>query len=67
MVFLIPLAIWLGMLTFVFLVITAILGILVLKGKAKFECHRTLAIITICLAVLHVIFAILLWFFAVVI
>lgn len=67
MVFLIPLAMWLGMLTFVCLVMTIVLGSLVLKGKVKFACHKAFAIITICIAVAHLTFAVLLWFFGVVI
>ncbi len=59
----IPLAIWLGMLTFIFLVITIILGMLVLKNKVKFRYHKFFAILTICVAVVHVVFAVLLWFF----
>jgi hypothetical protein len=67
MVFLIPLAIWLGFFTFIGLVKTIILGLLVMKGKAPFKYHKITAIATICLAVVHVVFAILLWFFGVVI
>ncbi len=67
MVFLIPLAIWFGFLTFIFFVTALILGTLALKGKVKISTHRAFAITTLIIALIHIVFAILLWFFGIVI
>jgi hypothetical protein len=48
-----PLIMYLGILVLISLISTAALGAMVLKGKVKFEYHKTLAVITICLALLH--------------
>ena len=48
-----PVIFYLGIATFVSLAITAILGWLVISGKAKFNHHKTFAMITIVLAIIH--------------
>ncbi len=64
----IPLAIWLGFLTFASLITTISLGIAMFYFQKKvFKYHRLFAFLTISIAVIHVTFAILLWFFGVMI
>jgi hypothetical protein len=50
-----PLYAWLGMLTFVFLVTTAVLGMLVFKGKwdVPLDWHLSMARLTIVTAIVH--------------
>jgi len=63
MIFNIPLAIWLGGLTFASLVTTVSLGIAMFYfQKPVFKFHRIFAFLTITLAVAHAIIAFLLWF-----
>ena len=56
----IPLVLWLGIATFLCLVITATLGILVLNGlyDIPFRWHMRMAAVTILFAVTHVILVI---------
>lgn len=62
----IPLAIWFGGLTFISLFTTASLGVAFhVYRKNVFKYHRMFAFLTMILAVIHVILAVLLWFFAV--
>lgn len=64
----IPLAVWLGALTFTSLLITLALGVAVqVYKKPLLKKHMLFAKITAVLAVVHVTFAILLWFFGVLI
>jgi hypothetical protein len=49
----IPLLIYLGGITIVLLILTAIAGYLVHVGKAKFPIHRNFVIATITFAVIH--------------
>lgn len=49
----IPLIVYGGMFSFLLLVITAIIGVLVLKGKSTMFWHKLFAIITIVFAFLH--------------
>jgi hypothetical protein len=59
----IPLAVWLGILTIISLFTTASLGYAMFKyQKNVFKYHRFFAILTITLAIIHLIFAYLLWF-----
>jgi hypothetical protein len=69
MIFGIPLAILLGILTFISLITTALFGIAVFKfGKANlFRYHKFFAFTTITIAVIHFVFAFLLWFKGIVI
>jgi len=55
-----PLYIYLGAVTFIVIIATAILGMLVLKGKygVKFSWHLNMARATILLAIIHGIFVI---------
>jgi hypothetical protein len=64
MIFGIPLAIWLGILTFISLFITASFGIAVFKFNKShlFKYHKAFAFVTVTLAICHLIFAFLLWF-----
>ena len=48
-----PLIMYLGILTFLSLVTTATLGVLVLHGKVQFKYHLAFAIATISLGVIH--------------
>lgn len=48
-----PLIFYLGILTITSLFTTAMLGLLVVKGKVKFKYHRALAITTLCIALMH--------------
>jgi len=60
----IPLAIWFGGLTIISMFITAGFGVAVFKyHKNVFKYHKMFAFTTITLGVLHLIFAVLLWFF----
>lgn len=62
----IPLAIWLGGLTFTFLLTTASLGVaMYVFKKPVFKYHRFFAFSTITIALVHITFAVLLWFFGV--
>ncbi|OGJ13186.1 hypothetical protein A3K82_01235 [Candidatus Pacearchaeota archaeon RBG_19FT_COMBO_34_9] len=66
MIFNIPLAVWLGGLTFISLVTTVSLGIAMFYfQKPVFKYHRIFAFLTISLAVIHGIIAFLLWFFGI--
>lgn len=60
-----PLYAYLGMLTFVFLIITAMLGMLVLKGKyhIPFSWHLNMAKVTVLTAIVHGIFFVWATFF----
>lgn len=60
-----PVALWFGVITFLCLVTTATLGILVLKGRYNipFKWHMRMAAVTIFFAVIHVILVILQYFF----
>lgn len=49
----IPLVIYGGIITLTMVIITAVLGTLVLKGKLKFKWHKIFAIITIIIACMH--------------
>jgi hypothetical protein len=61
-----PLAIWLGFVTFGCLVTTLSLGIAMFYfQKPVFKYHRFFAFTTITIAIIHVTLAILLWFFGV--
>jgi len=60
----IPLAIWFGWLTIIFVFITASLGIAVFKyHKNVFKYHKMFAFTTLTLAFIHLVLAVLLWFF----
>lgn len=48
-----PLIMYGGILVFLCLISTLVSGGLVMKGKLKFKYHKTFAIITICLALVH--------------
>ncbi len=62
----IPLAIWLGILAFISLFVTLSLGIAMSHFKKKvFKYHRIFSYLTAILVVIHLIFAILLWFFGI--
>jgi hypothetical protein len=64
----IPLAIWLGFLTISSLFTTVSLGISMFYfRKSVFKYHRFFAFLTASLAIIHLIFAVLLWFFGIVI
>lgn len=56
-IFGIPLVVYGGLLTILLVIITAIVGGLVMKGKLKFSLHKFLAIITIIFALIHGFFA----------
>ncbi len=43
----------LGIILFVSIVVTAVLGYFVLKGKAKFKMHKTMAMVTIVILIIH--------------
>jgi thiosulfate reductase cytochrome b subunit len=60
-----PLVIWFGILTFLCLFSTAILGILVLKGRYNipFTWHMRMAALTITFAVVHVLLVLTQYFF----
>ena len=60
-----PLLIWFGIFTFLSLLTTALLGILVLKGlyNIPFRWHMRMAAVTIFFAVIHVLMVISQYFF----
>jgi len=63
-----PLAIWLGFLAFVSFFVTLCLGVAMTRFKKKvFKYHKIFSFLTAILVVIHLIFAILLWFFGIVI
>ncbi len=63
----IPLAMWIGFLVFISLTITISLGVAVFKfQKNVFKYHKFFALLTGLLALVHVVLAILLWFFGIV-
>lgn len=62
----IPLAIWFGLLTIASLFTTAGLGIAAFKfRKNVFRFHKAFAFLTLTLASIHFVLAVLLWFFGV--
>ena len=64
----VPVAIWLGLSTISSLLITFSLGIAMFYfQKNVFKVHRFFAFLTVILASVHLIFAVLLWFFGIVI
>jgi len=68
MLFNIPLAIWLGVIALISLLATISFGVAVFYYKKNvFNYHKILAFLTITIVIIHVIFAILLWFFGLVI
>jgi len=68
MLFNIPLAIWLGILALISLLATISFGVAVFYFKKNvFHYHRILAFFTITIVIVHIIFAILLWFYGTVI
>jgi hypothetical protein len=68
MVFIFPLAIWLGIITFALLATTLSLGVAFhYFHKDVFRYHKFFAFLTISVAAVHAIFATLLWFFGVII
>jgi hypothetical protein len=64
-IFGLPIALFFGVLTFICLFTTAILGVLVLKGvyHIPFKWHMRMAAVTIFFAVIHVILVIMQYFF----
>jgi hypothetical protein len=59
-----PIAVYFGIITFICLLTTATIGMLVLKGyKIPFKWHMRMAMLTISFAVIHVILVIWLFFF----
>lgn len=68
MVFIFPLAIWLGILTIISLFTTLSLGIAMYNFKKDvFKYHRFFAFFTASIAIIHFIFAVLLWFYGIII
>ncbi len=66
MLFNIPTAIWLGIITFISLSITLSFGIAMHHFKKNvFKYHRFFAFFTLSIAIVHAIFAVLLWFFGI--
>jgi hypothetical protein len=62
----IPIAIWLGFLTYACLATTVSLGIAFhVFNKPVFKYHRFFAFTTITIATIHLVFAFLLWFMGV--
>lgn len=49
----IHLLIYLGLITFILLILSIIFGYLVLTGKAKFNLHKVFGILTLISAVIH--------------
>ncbi len=49
-----PIALYFGILTFTCLVITATIGILVLKGKIPFRWHMRMAVVTFVVVLIHI-------------
>jgi hypothetical protein len=64
-IFNLPIALYFGIITFICLLTTAVLGILVLKGlyHIPFKWHMRMAAVTISFAVIHVILVLLQYFF----
>ncbi len=61
-----PLAIWFGIFTIISLFITASLGIAVhIFRKNVFKNHMFFAFLTLTLALIHLVLAIMLWFFGI--
>jgi hypothetical protein len=58
----IPLIVYLGILTILFLIATSVFGALTLKGKMKFTYHKITATITIIFALMHGTLAVLAYF-----
>jgi len=68
MLFNVPFAIWLGIAALLSLTATISFGVAMFYFKKKvFKLHRIFAYVTIILVIIHVIFAILLWFYGMVI
>jgi hypothetical protein len=68
MVFVFPLAIWLGFVAITSLFTTVSLGVSMYYFKKNvFKYHRFFAFFTASIAVVHFIFAVLLWFYGVLI
>jgi hypothetical protein len=68
MLFNVPFAIWLGIAALISLVATMSFGVAMFYFKKKvFKVHRIFAYLTIIIVIIHVIFAILLWFYGLVI
>jgi len=65
MLFNIPFTIWTGILTLIFLILTAIFGVSMKKGRFFFKYHRVFAAITLIFAIIHSILAFLLWFYGI--
>ena len=64
----IPLAVWLGITAIISLFITTYFGIAMFYLKKNvFKYHKYFAFFTVSIAVIHLIFAIYLWFFGVLI
>jgi len=67
MLFNIPFAIWLGIAALISFTATISFGIAMFYFKKKvFKLHRIFAYITLIIVLIHVIFAILLWFLGIV-
>lgn len=60
-----PLAVWFGIATFACLIVTALLGYLIMKGKytIPFAWHMRMAAVTIVVAVIHAILVMMLFYF----
>jgi len=68
MILKIPLAVWFGMLTIILLFVTASLGVAVFKfHKNVFKYHKLFAMLTVGFAIIHLVLAVMLWFFGIVI
>ena len=64
----IPLAVWFGGLTALSLFTTVFLGISFhVYKKSVFKYHKLFAFVTVFLALIHITFAVLLWFFGIII
>jgi len=64
----IPFAIWLGFITLICLITTLVLGVAVFYfNKPVFKYHRLFAFLTILVALVHAVIALLLWFFGILI
>jgi hypothetical protein len=61
----IPLAIWLGLLAITLLFATLFLGVAMMHGKASLKYHKAFAFATGAAALVHLVFAVLLWFYGV--
>ena len=68
MLFNIPLAIWVGFLALIALFVTVLIGLKKSFFKKNFfRHHKKFAFLTIVLVIIHLIFAILFWFFGIII